>query len=294
MPFKELLVVSGKGGTGKTTLAGALVEIYRRSNHGVIAVDADVDAANLALILNTESVDDENEFIGGERAFVDEQRCTGCGECLKHCRFEALISVNGVVEVDELACVGCRVCRQVCPAGAVEMRPNIAGRWFCAVGDGYELVHAELGIAQSNSGKLVARVRREARRRAEEADTPLIVIDGPPGIGCPVHAAMAGVDLVLAVTEPSPSGLHDLQRLLETARHFSRPIAVILNKAGLGYGGGRELEALLEEHQAPLLARLPFDRAVPAALARGEGLSAVPGFVERVAALRLAVDELLA
>lgn len=270
MPVKELVVISGKGGTGKTSLAASLVELAR-AEHPVVAVDADVDASNLALILDAEP-GVPHDFVGGELAFVDPEPCTGCGVCVEACRFAAMALVDGKALVDPLACEGCRVCRAVCPAGAVTLRPSVAGTWRVDAGEGFHLIHAELGIARDNSGKLVSRVRREAREVAERSGAGLIITDGPPGIGCPVHAAITGTDLALVVTEPSPSGMHDLGRALDTCAHFDRPAVVVVNKADLAPALAEETAELCRGRGVPLLGRLPFDRRVPGLLARGLSL----------------------
>jgi MinD superfamily P-loop ATPase len=267
VPAKELVIVSGKGGTGKTSLAASLVELAR-GEYPVVAVDADVDASNLALILDA-APGEPRDFVGGELAFVAPELCTGCGACIEACRFSAIAMTDGKALVDPLACEGCRVCRAVCPAGAVTLRPRVAGSWRVDAGEGFHLIHAELGIARDNSGKLVSRVRREAREVAERTGSGLIIVDGPPGIGCPVHAAITGTDLALVVTEPSPSGMHDLERALDTCDHFDRPAVVVVNKADLAPALTEETADLCRRRGTPLLGRLPFDRRVPGCLARG-------------------------
>jgi MinD superfamily P-loop ATPase len=275
VPAKELVILSGKGGTGKTSLAASLVELAREDGP-VVAVDADVDAANLALVLRA-APGEPHDFTGGELASVAPERCTGCGICADTCRFSAVAVTDGKARVDPLACEGCRVCRAVCPTGAVTMRPCVAGSWRVDAGEGFRLIHAELGVARDNSGKLVARVRREAREVAERTDSRLIIVDGPPGIGCPVHAAVTGSDLALVVTEPSPSGLHDLERALDTCAHFDRPAVVVVNKADLAPALTKQTADFCRGRGIPLLGRLPFDPRVPDGLARGLPLVHVEG-----------------
>ena len=276
MLVKELVVISGKGGTGKTSLAASLVELAR-SEYPVVAVDADVDASNLALILDAEP-GEPNDFVGGELACVAPEPCTGCGACVEACRFAAIVLSDGKALVDPLACEGCRVCRAVCPAGAVTLRHSVTGSWRVDVGEGFHLIHAELGIARDNSGKLVSRVRREARELAERTGSGLIIVDGPPGIGCPVHAALTGTDLALVVTEPSPSGMHDLERALDTCSHFDRSAVVVVNKVDLAPALVEETADLCRRRGAPFLGRLPFDRRVPGLLARGLSLVHLDAF----------------
>jgi MinD superfamily P-loop ATPase len=291
VPVRELVVISGKGGTGKTSLAASLVELARDGGP-VVAVDADVDASNLALILDA-APGEPHDFVGGELAEVDGDLCDGCGVCVEACRFGAVRLVREKARVDPLACDGCRVCRAVCPVGAVTMRPRVAGVWRVDAGAGFSLVHAELGVARDNSGKLVARVRREARAVAERTGSELIVIDGPPGIGCPVHAAVTGADLVLIVTEPSPSGLHDLERALDTCAHFKRPAAVVVNKADLAPDLAGEVAGLSRRRGVPYLGGLPFDRRVCGYLSRGLSLVHLEGLREPVVELWGRLREML-
>ena len=280
MPVEEWVVISGKGGTGKTSLVASLVELAREDGP-VVAVDADVDAANLALVLDA-APGEAHDFVGGELAEVDGDLCDGCGICVEACRFSAIALTDGGAVVDPTTCEGCRVCGAVCPVGAVTMRPRVTGSWRVDTGDGYSLLHAELGLARDNSGKLVTTVRREARALAERNGARLIITDGPPGIGCPVHAAITGADRVLVVTEPSPSGLHDLERALETCAHFNRPAAVVVNKADLAPAATEEIGELCRRRGTPLLGSLPFDRRVSAFVSRGLPFVRMPGFGDEV------------
>lgn len=264
--MKELVVVSGKGGTGKTSLAAAFGSLVGRR---IAMGDCDVDASNLAILLPGEDLREE-AFFAGTRARVIEERCTGCGMCETVCRFDAVEMSGGLARFSDHKCEGCRACTIVCPEEAISFVDNRAGTLFVretAVGP---LVHAELGIAQDNSGKLVARVREVARQEAERDGLDLIVLDGPPGIGCPVHAAVGGADLLLAVTEPSVSGVHDLRRLLELAGHFSLPAAVLINKAGLHPEGEAAVESLANEMGVDVIGRVPFSEMIPMALAAGK------------------------
>lgn len=264
--MRQLAVFSGKGGTGKTSLVASFAHLAG----DIVAVDCDVDAANLALLLQGDDSVRE-PFLSGEKATIDVMGCFGCGLCARSCRFDAIEpGPRGEWHVVELACEGCHVCEHVCPARCITFTPNQAGEWFVRrTSDGW-LVHASLGVAQDNSGKLVAHVRQQARDLAEHEGLELILVDGPPGIGCPVHAAMGQIDHALVVTEPSLSGVHDLDRILDTAKHFGVRASVAVNKWDLS----PELTEILEEHcrarGVQILGRVPFDPEVPRLLSRQE------------------------
>lgn len=265
--MRQLVVLSGKGGTGKTTLAACLARLAGR----VVIADADVDAPDLALVLPGEDGPAE-PFVAGRRAVIRPERCLVCGACEAVCRFGAVRTdgAGGALvapRVDPLACEGCGACAQVCLADAVRFRDNLAGVWRVRrIPEGW-LVRAALGVAQDNSGKLVTRVREEARRIAAAEGVDLILVDGPPGIGCPVHAALVGADDLLAVTEPTPAGEHDLQRLLRLAQHFAVPVHVVVNKWDLAPALTERLERLCADSGATVVGRIPFDPGVPRALA---------------------------
>ncbi len=263
--MKQLAIVSGKGGTGKTTVTALLAELAGP----VVTADCDVDAANLALLLSGEDRV-KRPFYAGLTAEVDPDLCGACMMCIAACRFDAVkLGECVTAEVDPISCEGCGVCRLVCDFDAVTLRPNLAGSLMVRDTTTGPLVHARLGVAQDNSGKLVAAVREEARAEALAAALQLVLIDGPPGIGCPVHAAITGVDLLLAVTEPTPSGVHDLERLLALADGFHLPTAVLINKADLSDRYVREVEQLARGSGAALVGRLPFEPHLPRLLALG-------------------------
>ena len=275
--MKQLVVISGKGGTGKTSIVASLAQLAA-SEGPVTLADCDVDAANLALLLPGEDVRTE-AFWSGQRAQIDADRCTLCGLCVEECRASA-IRVEGFAAVDPLACEGCGVCALVCPFEAVSFAGNRAGRWMERRTAFGPLIHAALGIAQDNSGKLVARVRAEARAVSDRDGIDLILVDGPPGVGCPVHASLTGCDLALVVTEPTPSGEHDLERVLTLLDQFGVPASVLVNKHDLSPEFAARIEALATRAGAQLVGKLPFDPEVPRVLARRE----LPLAVEAVAA----------
>jgi len=274
---KQLVVISGKGGTGKTSILASLACLSAWES-SVVTADCDVDAANLALLLPGDDVRTE-PFWSGRRAKIDADSCMLCGLCAEQCR-AAAIRVEDCAVIDPLACEGCGVCALVCPVEAVSFEDNQAGMWMERRTAFGPLIHAALGIAQDNSGKLVAQVRQEARAVAERDHIDLILVDGPPGIGCPVHASLTGCDLALVVTEPTPSGKHDLERVLALLDHFAVPAAVLLNKCDLSQEFTTRIEALARRAGAQVVGKLAFSREVPQALARGE----LPLAVEAVAA----------
>ena len=274
--MKQLVVISGKGGTGKTSILASFAQLGAPASPLAIA-DCDVEAPDMALLLSGPDIRTE-KFWSGRRARIDAESCALCGLCADECR-SAAIRIEGFPLVDSLACEGCGVCALVCPVDAVCFVDNQAGVWMerrTALGP---LVHASLGVAQDNSGKLVAQVRQEARAVAERDGIDLILVDGPPGIGCPVHASITGCDLALVVTEPTPSGEHDLERVLGLLDHFRVPAAVLINKHDLCPELTTRVEALANETNAAVVGKLPFSPEVPRALARGE----LPLAVEAVA-----------
>jgi len=251
--MKQLAVISGKGGTGKTTLVAAFAGLAEQP----VLADCDVDAADLHLILAPE-IKQTHSFDGGLVASIDLNKCVDCGVCRELCRFDA-IDENYVI--DSFACEGCGVCHDRCPADAVTLTQEIAGDWFESETRVGPMVHAALGIAQENSGKLVAQVRTRARELAEQQSRNLIIVDGSPGIGCPVISSITGVDLVLVCTEPTPSGIHDLDRVLDLAEHFNAAAAVCVNKADLSPALTEQIEQRTNERGATFVGTVPYDTA---------------------------------
>lgn len=286
--MRQIAMISGKGGTGKTSLTGAFARLSGRC----VAVDADVDAANLALLLPGDDAP-WRPFDAGRRAVIDPGRCNACGACLEACRFGAIEEVELAVESDPIHCEGCGACAQVCGEEAVSFRPNRAGLWTTRATPWGTLVHATLGVAQDSSGKLVALLRREARRLAARDGVDLVLIDGPPGIGCPVHAAITGVDGVVVVTEPTEAGIHDLARVLTVIGHFGLPSGIVLNKADLNAPGAHVVETVASVHQVPLLGSIPFESRLPGLLGRQETGLEIDGVREAILACWRAVGEVL-
>jgi MinD superfamily P-loop ATPase len=261
--MKELVVISGKGGTGKTSIVAAFASLAKNA----VLADCDVDAADLHLVLEP-SVKQTSDFSGGKGASIIADRCIGCGKCETVCRFDA-IDFNGPANehvsktytVDPVSCEGCSVCVTVCPNEAIEFNERINGQWFISDTRFGTMVHARLGIAEENSGKLVSLIRKETKRIAEEQDNDLIIIDGSPGIGCPVIASITGADVVLVVTEPTLSGKHDLERVAELAAGFNIPVVVAINKYDLNTEIADQIETEAEQNGMKIVGRIRYDKA---------------------------------
>ena len=257
--MKELVVLSGKGGTGKTSIVGSFAAIAESK----VLADCDVDAADLHLLLNPTTTE-EQEFWSGQVALIDEDKCTQCGLCEDICRFEAIHDFK----VDPTACEGCGFCYNVCPDEAIEMRDCLSGHWFISQTRYGPLVHAKLGIAEENSGKLVALVRQNAKLICEKEGLEYIITDGPPGIGCPVISSLSGANLALLVTEPTLSGIHDLERVLGVCHHFGVPALVCVNKYDINEENTRHIEKFCNSQGVEMASKIPLDNIVTEALIR--------------------------
>ena len=249
--MKELIVISGKGGTGKTSLMAAFSALAENN----VLCDADVDAADLHLIMNPKVLR-RSEFQSGNTAAINKDLCTECDLCREMCRWDA---ISAAYEVNSIDCEGCGVCVHFCPEKAIDFPENTCGEWFVSDTRLGPMVHARLGIAQENSGKLVSLVRQEARKLAESKKLDLILTDGPPGVGCPVIASIGGASAVLIVTEPTVSGKHDMKRVAQLAAHFKVPAMVCVNKFDLNLELTLEIEKYAEEKGITCLGRIPFD-----------------------------------
>jgi MinD superfamily P-loop ATPase len=269
--MKELVVISGKGGTGKTSIAASLAALAEK----VVLADCDVDAADLHLVLSP-TVLRREEFYGGSRARIKSELCVACGKCQGLCRFDAIGfdtpsdgNADQAYRVDPIACEGCGVCSWFCSYNAIEFEPVVNGQWFISDTRGGPMVHARLGVAQANSGKLVSLVRSEARKIAEDRNLDMILIDGSPGIGCPVIASVGGADMVLAVTEPTLSGMHDLARLAKLTEHFGVETLLCINKWDLNEELSSRIEAQAVERGIKPVGRVRYDPAVTEAQVKG-------------------------
>jgi MinD superfamily P-loop ATPase len=266
-----MVVLSGKGGTGKTTVAAALSHLAA-SEMPIVMVDADVDAANLELVLSPTRVE-KHEFVGGQLAAIEPDTCTACGRCAEVCRFDGIVtggtSEGPVYRVDALACEGCASCYYQCPAEAVRMVEQRAGQWYRSDTHYGSLFHAHLYAGQENSGKLVTLVKQAGRLLALDTGAELLLVDGPPGIGCPVISAAAGADMALLVVEPTVSGAHDLERILATTEHFHVPAMVAINKADLNSARAGEIAAFCDGRGVEVIGRIPYDTVVTEAMVVG-------------------------
>ena len=262
--IREIVIVSGKGGTGKTSLAAAFAALAKNG----ILCDADVDAADLHLLMQPE-VKERTDFMGGSKAVINPDLCTGCGTCRTLCRFDA---ISDRYEVDPIRCEGCGVCVDFCPEQAIDFPVQRCGEWYISATRFGPMVHARLGIAEENSGRLVSLVRKETRQLAEERGLELILTDGPPGIGCPVIAAIGGATALVIVVEPTVSGIHDMERVVDLAAHFRVPGMVIVNKFDLNVGMTEAIEQLAEKRNILVLGRVPFDPVFTRSMVQGQTL----------------------
>jgi MinD superfamily P-loop ATPase len=274
--MKQVVVLSGKGGTGKTSVIASLAHLASLEQQ-LVLVDADVDAANLALVLDPQKRE-QHAFMGMDVAFINESKCKAHGNCLNVCRFEAIqtTSENGkaLYRVDPLACEGCATCYTQCPENAITMQPQQAGLWFRSDTRFGPFFHAHLFAGQPNSGKLVALIKGQARQLGLSTGKAIMLVDGPPGIGCPVIATLSGADLALLVVEPTISGIHDLERIMGTVQHFGVSAQVVINKADLNLKRTREIEAYGQSEGIHILGRIPFDSMVTEAMVQGVPVTA--------------------
>ena len=287
--MRQLVILSGKGGTGKTSVAAAFAHLASKNPFLVetVLADTDVDAANLELVLHPQRIE-IHEFSGGSVAIIDPERCQRCGVCEQVCRFDAVLAMADGYTVDPIACDGCAACAYQCPEEAIHMEQQVAGCWYRSESQYGTLFHADLFPAQENSGKLVTLVKQNARLHALDNHIPLIIVDGPPGIGCPVIAASAGADLALIVTEPTTAGVHDLKRILHTTMHFRIPSLIVVNKADIYPKGVKEIETLCSELGVKLIGQIPFDPTVTQAMMNSQPITAY----EPAAPASLAMDQI--
>jgi len=262
--MRELVVVSGKGGTGKTSLAAAFASLARDN----VLCDADVDAADLHLLLQPE-IRRRSDFMGGSKAVIDLKRCTSCGLCRDLCRFGA---IEAEYRVDGISCEGCGVCVDLCPARAIDFPIQKCGEWFISETRLGPMVHARLGIGEENSGKLVSCIRQEARKLVEEQGLELIITDGPPGIGCPVIASIGGATALVLVVEPTVSGLHDMIRVIDLAGHFKAPCLLCVNKFDINIEMTEQLEEVARQRKMRVVGRIPFDLMFTKAMIAGKNV----------------------
>ena len=260
--MKEIVIISGKGGTGKTSIIAAFASLVENK----VLCDADVDAADLHLIMDPE-VKEHHDFESGRTAIINQDKCTECGLCRDLCRWDA-ISEDFVV--DSIECEGCGVCYYFCPEKAIDFPLNTCGEWYLSETRFGPMAHARLGIAEENSGKLVTLIRQEGKKLAEKNNLDLLLTDGPPGIGCPVIASLGGATAVLIVTEPTVSGRHDMERVAELAAFFKIPAMMCVNKFDLNPSAGESIEAFARERDISVIGRVPFDPVFTKAMVQGK------------------------
>lgn len=258
--MRQIAIISGKGGTGKTTIAAAFASLAQSK----VIADCDVDAADLYLILTPE-IKEKYEFSASKVALLEKEKCTECEKCLEVCRFDA-ISEDFVI--DPISCEGCGVCSRICPAEAIKFKTKISGRYFVSETRFGPMIHAQLEIAEENSGKLVTLVRKKAREIAQSNKLDYILIDGPPGIGCPVIASLTGVNLALVVSEPTLSGIHDLKRIIDLTEHFKIKPLVCINKYDINLENVQKIKKICEERAVKLIGEIPYDTKVNKAIRR--------------------------
>jgi len=260
--MKQITIISGKGGTGKTVIAASFAGLAKNAGFA----DCDVDAADLHLLLDPK-IKERHEFRSGLTAFINKELCTQCGKCREVCRFSA---IGDDFRVDDISCEGCAFCSFVCPAGAIKMEEEICGEWFISDTRFGPLVHAKLGVAKENSGKLVSLVRQKAKEVAQRQGHKWIIIDGSPGIGCPVIASITGADFALVVTEPTLSGLHDADRVIKVAKHFNVSFGLVINKYDLNIEMAEKIENYCRDNKVEFIGRISFDKSVVKAMVEGK------------------------
>lgn len=259
--MKQIAVISGKGGTGKTVLTASFAALAKNA----CIVDCDVDAADLYLLLKPR-IRERHQFISGQTAKIDKEICTKCGQCTSICRFNA---IRKDYQVDPISCEGCSICSIICPVEAIIMEENLTGEWYVSETGYGPFVHAKLGIAEENSGKLVSKIRQAAKHIAEKDNLDYVIIDGPPGIGCPVIASLSDVDLALIVTEPTLSGIYDMERVADVALHFEIPTKVVINKYDINLKNSESIEKICRKRSIEVLARLQFSEMVVRSMING-------------------------
>jgi len=264
----EIAIISGKGGTGKSSISAAFATL----NGEVVLADCDVDAANLYLLFNP-THEEEIVYIAGHKAVINYDLCTNCGICESYCRFDAISVINSKVVISGISCDGCFLCSHICPENAIKMVQNDKSRMYTGSFRNGKMVYGRLAPGEENSGKLVNMVREKAKQTADENELETIILDGPPGIGCPVISTITGADKVVIVTEPTISGLHDMQRTVEMVQKFRLPSFVIINKYDLNSSMSEQIEEWCRLNEITIAGKLPFDRQMTEAMVYGKSIT---------------------
>ncbi len=264
--MKEITILSGKGGTGKTSITAALALVAQNA----VLCDNDVDAADLHLLLQPE-VKEKNVFLSAWISTIHSDKCTACGLCLQHCHFDAIYrNEEGVFEINPYKCEGCRLCERVCPANAISSERSANNFWYVSETRAGIMIHAKMGVGEENSGKLVTVVRKKAREIAAETKAEFVINDGPPGIGCAAIASITGTDKVLLIIEPTKSGLHDAVRLIELLKNFKIQIFAVINKYNINEEIAQNIAQVLQKKKIPLIDKIPFDKTMVKAMVEGK------------------------
>ena len=261
----EIAVISGKGGTGKSSISSAFVSVAKSA----VVVDCDVDASNLYLLFSP-LCKEEEVFVSGSHAVVNNDKCTNCNTCIDLCRFDAISKVDGKIRISESACDGCYLCSRVCPVQAIKMIPADKSRMYAGTFRYGDMVYGRLAPGEENSGKMVNLLREKAKKYVEDYGYDTVILDGPPGIGCPVISTITGVDKVVVVTEPTISGFLDMKRVIEVVCRFSVQMSVIVNKYDLNPDICEQIDKWCEEMEIPVVAHLPFDAQIVEAMIAGK------------------------
>lgn len=265
--MKEIVIISGKGGTGKTSLSACFSVLAGKT---AIVADCDVDAADMHLLMEPDFKIAE-DFYSGELALISQESCTQCGKCQDVCRFDAIPLIDGKYIVEEFSCEGCGYCARICPENAITNIPLNVGQWYVSnIKTETKMVHARLGIGADNSGKLVAKVKNEAKKLAKELEKDYIIVDGSPGVGCPVISSLSGAKFVILVTEPSVSGIHDLIRVYELVKKFKLKAGCIINKSDINIEGTKKIEDFLKKEEIYHISNLPYSENFTKAMLEGK------------------------
>ncbi len=276
--MKEIVVISGKGGTGKTSITASLA--YLAGNKCIVA-DCDVDAADLYLLLKP-SISIAEDFYSGQLAFIEKEKCISCGKCEEVCRFDAISQKTDYFKVDPISCEGCGYCSKVCPTDAITNKSRKVGQMFVSdIKTNTKMVHAKLAIGADNSGKLVANVKNKAKELAKSLEKKYIIVDGSPGVGCPVISSLSGASLVVFVTEPTKSAFHDLKRVVQLVKKFHLPAVCIINKQDMNREISEDIVKYLEKQKIDLIASIPYSSSVPKAISQGNILTETDDYISK-------------